>query len=100
VIPEFYARDEQRHSHGLGGAMRRSMAQLTPRFSADRTVREYTEQQYLPAAASYRRARTEDKGAFGRQLVDWRRTLESKWPGLRFGDVRSETRGDQRVFED
>ena len=26
------------------------MARLTPRFSANRTVREYTEQHYLPAA--------------------------------------------------
>ena len=33
--------------------MRESMAQLTPRFSADRTVREYTEQHYLPAATAY-----------------------------------------------
>ena len=51
VIPEFYARDE----HGIPTAwvarMRESMAQLTPRFSAHRAVREYTEQRYLPAAS-------------------------------------------------
>ena len=29
------------------------MARLTPRFSANRTVREYTEQHYLPAATAY-----------------------------------------------
>jgi hypothetical protein len=34
--------------------MRESMARLTPRFSANRTVREYTEQHYLPAATAYR----------------------------------------------
>jgi hypothetical protein len=33
--------------------MRESMARLTPRFSANRTVREYTEQHYLPAATAY-----------------------------------------------
>ena len=66
VIPEFYARDE----HGIPTAwvkrMRESMARLTPRFSANRTVREYTEQHYLPAAAAYR-TRAADKGAVGRQ---------------------------------
>ena len=62
VIPEFYTRDEQ----GIPGAwvarMRESMAQLTPRFSASRTVREYTEQHYLPAASAYLE-RAADKGA-------------------------------------
>lgn len=32
------------------GRIRESMAQLTPRFSANRAVREYTERYYLPAA--------------------------------------------------
>ena len=41
------------------------MARLTPRFSANRTVREYTEQHYLPAAAAYQ-ARAANKGG-GRQ---------------------------------
>lgn len=44
------------------------MAQLTPRFSSNRTVREYTEQQYLPAAAAYR-ARAAERGAMGRSMV-------------------------------
>jgi len=44
--------------------MRESMAQLTRRFSADRVVRDYTEQHYLPAAAGYR-ARAAGKGAAG-----------------------------------
>jgi len=30
------------------------MARLTPRFCANRTLREYTEQHYLPAAPAYR----------------------------------------------
>jgi glycogen phosphorylase len=34
--------------------MRESVARLTPRFSAIRTVREYVERYYLPAAATYR----------------------------------------------
>jgi len=47
--------------------MRESMARLTPQFSASRAVREYTEQHYLPAAASYRE-RAANKGAVGKQV--------------------------------
>jgi len=98
VIPEFYTRDE----HGIPGAwvarMRESMAQLTPRFSSNRTVREYTEQYYLPAASAYRE-RAGDKGALGVQIVNWRHALDQKWNALRFGEVRFETRGKQHVFE-
>ena len=54
VIPEFYARDEQGIPTAWVARMRNSMASLTPRFSADRAVREYTEQHYLPGAAAYR----------------------------------------------
>jgi starch phosphorylase len=78
--------------------MRESMARLTPRFSATRTVREYTEQHYLPAAAAYRQ-RIADKGAIGRQVVDWRRAVEHEWGSLRFGNVRVETAGNERVVE-
>ena len=98
VIPEFYARNEQGIPTAWVARMRESMARLAPQYSADRTVREYTEQHYLAGAAAYA-ARTGDKGAFGRQVADWRRTLESKWPGLRFGEVRIETRGDRHLFE-
>jgi starch phosphorylase len=98
VIPEFYTRDE----HGIPIAwvkrMRESMARLTPRFSANRTVREYTEQHYLPAAAAYH-TRAADKGAVGRNMVTWEHVLKEKWVTLAFGDVKVESRGEQHVFE-
>jgi starch phosphorylase len=98
VIPEFYARDEQGLPTAWLARMRESMARLTPRFSADRTVREYTEQHYLPAAATYR-ARAADKGAVGREIVNWRHALEKEWAELRFGEVKVETDGGQHAFE-
>jgi len=98
VIPEFYARDQQGIPTAWVARMRESMARLTPRFSADRTVREYTEQHYLPAAATYRE-RAADKGAVGREIVNWRHALENKWAELRFGEVKVETDGVQHVFE-
>ena len=74
------------------------MAQLTPRFSANRTVREYTEQHYLPAAAAFRK-RAADKGAVGRQVVDWQQALKQGWARLRFGEVKVESDGEQHVFD-
>jgi starch phosphorylase len=78
--------------------MRESMAQLTPRFSTTRAVREYTEQQYLPAAAAYRERAAND-GARGLDLVRWRRQLEQSWFGLRFGAARVETEKEHHTFE-
>ena len=56
VIPEFYTRDEQGIPTAWVARMRESMARLTPHFSTNRAVREYTEQHYLPAASAYRAA--------------------------------------------
>jgi starch phosphorylase len=97
VIPEFYARDGSGIPIAWVKRMRESMARLTPRFCADRTVREYTEQHYLPAAAAYRE-RAADKGAIGRQMVDWRHGLEEKWATVHFGEVKVETLGEQHIF--
>jgi len=98
VIPEFYSRDANNIPRVWVARMRESMARLTPQFSASRSVREYTEQYYLPAAAAYH-LRIADKGAIGRQMVDWQHSLEQKWHMLRFGDMAMETRGDQHFFE-
>jgi starch phosphorylase len=98
VIPEFYTRNESGIPTAWVKRMRESMARLAPRFSADRTVREYTEQHYLPAAAAYQ-LRVANKGANGRQIVDWQHSLEQKWSSLHFGEVKLETRGGQHVFE-
>jgi starch phosphorylase len=98
VIPEFYTRDESGIPTAWVKRVRESMARLTPRFSANRTVCEYTEQHYLPAAAAYRE-RSADKGTVGAQLVNWQHTLELKWATLHFGEVKVETRGEQHAFE-
>lgn len=98
VIPEFYNRNEQGLPTAWLARMRESMASLTPRFSASRAVREYTEQHYLPAAAAYR-ARAADRGAAGRQIVEWQQALLAKWPSLRIGYVRFETNATQHLFE-
>jgi len=98
VVPGFYNRDGNGVPTAWIARMRESMARLTPRFSANRTVREYTEQCYLPASAAYQE-RAADKGTLGAQIVNWRQTLEQKWAGLRFGEVKIETAKQKYTFE-
>lgn len=98
VIPQFYSRDSQGVPKAWVERMRASMAQLTGRFSATRTVREYTEQFYLPAAQGYA-GRAANKGALGEQMARWRRDLREKWSALRFGEVKVHTDGGKHVFE-
>ena len=98
VIPEFYARDGDGIPKAWVARMRKSMATLTPRFSADRAVREYTESHYLPCAAEYAE-RAAGKGAQGREIVRWQRDVERSWPALRFGAIHVETRDHRHNFE-
>jgi starch phosphorylase len=98
VIPEFYARDGAGQPTAWLARMRNSMAKLTPHFSADRAVREYTAQHYLPGAANYRE-RAANRGAVGQQVVDWQHALKKEWPSLRFGPLQAEANGEQYVFE-
>jgi starch phosphorylase len=98
VIPEFYARDENGIPTAWVNRMRESMARLTPRFSASRAVREYTEHHYLPAATAYQ-ARSANAGAIGKQIVDWQHDLGQHWATLCFCGVTVETRGEQHLFE-
>ncbi len=98
VIPEFYTRNEQDIPTAWVTRIRESMTRLTPRFSASRTVREYTEQHYLPAATTYH-LRFANKGSIGRHLVDWQHALEENWANLRFGKSKFVTEGGYHVFE-
>ena len=98
VIPEFYARDTSGIPTPWVKRMRQSMARLTPRFSANRTVREYTEQRYLPAAAAYRK-RAANKGDGGKQVVEWLRAVDQQWGQVRFGGVRVDAQSDHSDVE-
>jgi starch phosphorylase len=98
VIPAFYNRDEHGIPTAWVGRMRESMAQLTPRFSADRAVREYTEDRYLPAAMAYR-ARAADNGSMGKKIVEWQHDLETKLSKVRFGELKVQTEDGRHRFE-
>lgn len=97
IVPEFYTLGESGFPTRWISRIRESMARLTPRFSASRTVREYTEKYYLPLAAASH-ARAADGGKEAADLVHWRRSLEREWRNLRFGEVKTEMRDGLYFF--
>jgi starch phosphorylase len=98
VVPDFYNRDEKGTPTAWISRIRESMARLTPRFSANRAVSQYTEQYYIPAAEAYSK-RSDEDGTKGKEIVNWLHTLEHRWTNLRFGKMRIETKGEQHIFE-
>jgi glycogen phosphorylase len=97
IIPAFYTRNEEGIPVGWVKRMRESMARLTPLCSVSRSLPEYTEKCYLPAAAAYMK-RAADNGALGKQVVDWCHCFEKKWGKLHFGKLAVETKGEQHYF--
>jgi starch phosphorylase len=97
VVPTFYDRDAQGIPRAWVARMRESMARLTPRFSANRVVREYTEEHYLPAAARYR-ARAAESGVGAASLRAWQQQLARHWQEVRFGELSVGTRGGRHRF--
>jgi starch phosphorylase len=89
VVPEFYARDENGTPVRWIERMRKSMATLTPQFSANRTVREYTEHYYLPAAENYLK-RAAEKGAAGARIITAHHQLIDNWDKIKFGEIQKE----------
>jgi starch phosphorylase len=98
VIPEFYRRDTSGVPTGWIARMRESMARLTPIFSSNRAVSEYTERYYLPAARLYRR-RVADHAMRARQIVDWKHRLDRHWAKLKFGEVKIQSSARAHTFE-
>ena len=92
VVPTYYTRDARGIPAAWIAKMRASMGRLTPRFSANRAVREYTETYYLPAAERYR-SRATRGGVAGAELLAWRAKAERGIARARFGAVRYDREG-------
>jgi len=98
VIPEFYTRDGDGIPSRWIARMRESMARLTPLFSTNRVVRQYTEEHYLSAASAFA-DRAKNQGAKGAKLLNWRTQLAKHWSGARFGVATVEQRDGQYLFQ-
>ena len=97
IVPEFYNRNEKGIPEQWIARMRKSMAMLTPRFSANRAVREYTENYYLPAADNYKK-RAAEKGAAGIKIEQVHHELQKEWSHIQFGEVHSEEKNNRHIF--
>ncbi|MEO8765455.1 MAG: alpha-glucan family phosphorylase [Ginsengibacter sp.] len=97
VVPEFYSRNEKGVPEKWVARMRRSMAILTPRFSANRAVREYTEKYYLPAAANFKK-RAAQKGIAGTRIEHVHHDLQQRWEHIQFGEVHTENSDNGYLF--
>lgn len=98
IVPEFFERDADGLPRSWLARVRESMSRLTPVFSANRTVREYTENHYLPLASAYAK-RCSDSGMLGKEIGEWQQRLASSWGDLRFGELKMQRRDDGLYFE-
>src|SRR5579864_5432617 len=98
IVPEFYSRDDRGIPRGWVARMRESMAKLTPVFSTNRAVRQYTEEHYLSAASAFKE-RASNQGARAAELLNWQAQLAKRWPALRFGSATVEQKDGQHFFQ-
>lgn len=98
IIPQFYARNAQGVPVDWMNKVKESIASLTPRFSSNRTVRDYVEKYYIPAAARYEK-RAARKGELGKKQVAWLHEEDSLFQKLRFGEIKHDTQGNMHNFQ-
>jgi len=98
IIPEFYNRDEQGIPRGWIAKIRESMAALTPEFSANRAVRQYTEEHYIPAATAYARRACENTELTTEFLI-WQEEIDRHWNDVHFGMLKVTEQDGELIFE-
>jgi starch phosphorylase len=97
IIPEFYKRDEHGIPRGWVAKIRESMAALTPTFSANRAVRQYTEQEYIPAATAYARRACAGTNVTS-DFLAWLKKIAQHWNEVHFGALAVTQQNGELVF--
>jgi starch phosphorylase len=97
IVPTFYERDAEGLPRRWLALVRASLARLTPRYSANRMLREYVTGLYAPAERAVAR-RLADGGRGARALERWRRRLLDAWAGIHFGRVDVVEEAEARRF--
>ena len=90
VAPLFYDRDADGVPLGWLERIRHTLRSLGPKVQAERMVREYVSELYVPAALA---SRTLDADAFGpaKELAAWKKRVVQAWPQVRIEHVESES---------
>ncbi len=98
ITPAFYTRDHRGIPTQWVSTMRESMVRLTPQFSANRAVREYTDNYYVSAATAYRE-RAGNRGALAQSILAWKTELSRHWTDVRFGELKVTTSDGAHHFQ-
>lgn len=104
VVPLFYERDPKGLPKKWLDKVRTSMIRLTPQYSTNRMLREYTLQYYLPQSENYLK-RTHDGAQLAKELRAWHQEIENHWHAVYLGNhfIAPNTNGftvDAQVFLD
>lgn len=88
IAPLFYDRDAQGLPNAWIDKVRRSMSIIGPQVSAERMVRDYCTELYIPAGRSSRAVQRGDAAA---EFAAWKQRVEASWPCVVVDDVRNDT---------
>jgi len=83
VVPLYYDRDERGVPVGWMRRSARAIATVTPRFNAQRMVKDYVRTFYAPASERGRRFAA-DQGALAADLAAWRKRIADHWSSVHF----------------
>jgi glycogen phosphorylase len=83
VVPLYYDRDERGVPRGWMERAARAIATVTPRFNAQRMVKDYVRGYYAPASRRGR-AFAADGAALAADLAAWRKRIAEHWSTVHF----------------
>ena len=86
IVPTFYDRSVNRHSHEWVAKVKSSIASLAPKVMASRMVREYVEDYYEPSALHMNRLSADDYKQ-AKALAAWKRRVSDAWSEVKVVDV-------------
>ncbi len=94
VAPLFYERDSDGIPQGWVERTRHTFRSLGPKVQAERMVREYVSELYVPAAVASRDL-ADAAGGFepARELAAWKQRVVRAWPQVRIEHVETEADG-------
>jgi glycogen phosphorylase len=89
VAPLFYERDSEGVPVGWVHRIRHTLSSLGPKVAAERMVRDYVTNLYVPAAVS---SRALDGAGFGpaRELARWKERVKRAWPQVAVEHVEAD----------
>jgi starch phosphorylase len=95
VAPMFYDRDSDGVPLAWVERIRHTLRSLGPKVQAERMVREYVSDLYVPAAAASRVLAGDSGFGPARELAAWKQRVVQAWPDVRIEHVEAEAAGQR-----